>query len=219
VRLPSPQPACRYQDACPAATGERDVRAVDRLRPARVHRPHPYHRSAKSLAPTGRTGPSAGNQLSAGPGRSCGRSMSCSGVGPVLGTWRARPRRFGPGCEGARFMRPGSVGTDGRRAPPPADALHAAVVPRDRPGIVPFLQHRQVGRELDLQLGPPHGFGRSSGRGTSASRTGDDPFSCHQGPCWLIRLRRRRRGRAAGGGWSGSGRGACRSTRRPAGSG
>jgi putative transposase len=35
------------------------------------------------------------------------------------------------------------------------------------------------------------------------------------GPCWLISVMPRRRGRGAEGGWCGSGRGACRSTRRP----
>ena len=47
----------------------------------------------------------------------------------------------------------------------------------------------------------------------------DAAVTAQSRPCWLIGFRRRGSGRAVGGGWSGSGRGVCRSTRRPAGSG
>jgi putative transposase len=37
-----------HHNACPGTAGERDLRALDRQRQTRVHRPHPHHRPATS---------------------------------------------------------------------------------------------------------------------------------------------------------------------------
>jgi hypothetical protein len=81
----------------------------------------------------------------------------------------------------------------------------------------------QVRRRLEATFGAPavHAAERRVRRRPRwrGGHPRPSPLCVYLDPVGLFGFRRRGLGRAAGGGWSGSGRGACRSTRHPAGSG
>jgi hypothetical protein len=105
----------------------------------------------------------------------------------------AKAPRVRQAREGGRSKRPGSVGADRCRAPPPAAALHPPAVPRDRraDNLLSCDTVKSEAVSICRRLGASSRSQAAGGRGAPASSTGGDrPRPFHPGGTMPFRAAR-----------------------------